>query len=291
MAKSKDKLWFAFFTIPLLIIFTTVVIIPFFMGIYYSFFHWDGIPADPMIFSGFQNYLQLFHDTRFLKSALHTVEFTVLAVILVNLVGLIFALLVSAKLQTTKAARTMFFMPNLIGGLILGYIWQFIFTKGFEILGKTIGFHGVFFDWLLHPTYALFATVIVFTWQMAGYTMVIYLAGIQSLPPELLEASKVDGASFWQRLRKIVFPLLMPAFTICLFLTLAEAFKLYDVNLSLTNGGPVSSTEMLAMNIFNEIFSYGHYGFGQAKAVAFFIVVAGITMTQVYITKKREVEM
>lgn len=291
MTRRKNILWFALFTVPLLIIFTTVVIIPFIMGIYYSFFKWDGIPADPKVFTGWQNYTQLFHDSLFLKSSLHTIEFTVLAVILVNLVGLIFALLVSTKLPTTKASRTMFFMPNLIGGLILGYIWQFIFTKGFNIIGQTIGSHGIFFDWLLKPNYALLATVIVFTWQMAGYTMVIYLAGIQSLPSELIEAAKVDGASPWQRFRNIVVPLLMPAFTICLFLTLAEAFKLYDVNLSLTGGGPYNTTQMLAMNIFKTIFSESHYGFGQAKAVAFFIVVAGITMTQVYITKKREVEM
>ncbi|HEU5140093.1 MAG TPA: sugar ABC transporter permease [Bacillales bacterium] len=291
MAKRKDALWYALFTVPLLIIFTTVVIIPFFMGIYLSFFEWNGIPANPKVFVGFMNYVQLFQDNLFLKSALHTIEFTVLAVISVNVLGLVFALLVSAKLRSAKAARTMFFMPNLIGGLILGYIWQFIFTEAFQIIGKTSGFNNIFFNWLLDPDYALLATVVVFTWQMAGYMMVIYLAGIQSLPNELIEASKVDGASYWQRLRKVIFPLLMPSFTICLFLTLAEAFKVYDVNLSLTNGGPANATELLAMNIFNEIFSYGHYGFGQAKAVAFFIVVAAVTMTQVYITKKREVEM
>ncbi|HET7656804.1 MAG TPA: sugar ABC transporter permease [Bacillales bacterium] len=291
MAKRKDKFWFALFTVPLLFIFTTVVIIPFIMGIYYSFFQWNGMPANPKIFNGLKNYAELFQDHRFLISSLHTVEFTAMAVTLVNLLGFIFALLVSSKLRGTKTSRTLFFMPNLIGGLILGYIWQFIFTKGFEILGKTTGLHDLFFAWLLHPNDALFATVIVFTWQMAGYTMVIYLAGIQGIPSEMIEAAKVDGANSWQRLRKVVFPLLMPSFTICLFLTLAEAFKIYDVNLSLTGGGPGHSTELLAMNIYNEIFSYGHYGYGQAKAVAFFIVVATITLTQVYITKKREVQL
>src|SRR5699024_2290103 len=135
------------------------------------------------------------------------------------------------------------------------------------------------------------ALVAVFTWQMAGYMMIIYIAGIQGIPNDVMEAATIDGASYWQRMKKIVFPLLMPSFTICLFLTLSFAFKIYDVNLSLTGGGPVNSTELFALHIYNEIFGYGNYGFGQAKAVIFFLVVALVTLTQVYITKKREVEM
>lgn len=291
MNKGKDKLWYALFTVPLLFIFTTVVIIPFIIGIYYAFFDWDGIPSNPKVFVGLDNFVQIFSDERFLSSAWKTIKFTVLALISVNVLGLTFALLVTTKLRTTKAARTMLFMPNLIGGLILGYIWQFIFTDVFKTLGESTGLGNIFFNWLMDPKYALIALVVVFTWQMAGYTMIIYLAGIQGIPSELLEAAKVDGANMWQRMTKVIFPLLMPSFTICLFLTLGNAFKIYDVNLSLTNGGPVNSTELFAMNIFNEIFGYGHYGYGQAKAILFFIVVAAITLTQVYITKKREVEM
>lgn len=291
MSKRKDKLWFALFTVPLLFVFTTVVIVPFIIGIYYSFFEWDGIPSNPKVFVGLDNFIQLFGDTRFLSSAWKTIEFTVLALFAVNILGLAFALLVTTKLRTAKAARTMFFMPNLIGGLILGYIWQFIFTDAFKTIGESTGTGKIFFNWLLDSNYALFALVAVFTWQMAGYTMIIYLAGIQGIPSELLEAAKVDGANAWQRITKVIFPLLMPSFTICLFLTLGNAFKIYDVNLSLTNGGPVNATELFAMNIFNEIFGYSHYGYGQAKAILFFIVVGAITLTQVYITKKREVEM
>lgn len=279
------------FTVPLLFIFTTVVIIPFITGIYYSFFKWDGIPADPKIFVGFGNFAKTIHDTRFLTSAWHTIEFTIMAVILVNILGLVFALIVTTKFPTVKAARTMLFMPNLIGGLILGYIWKFIFTDGFQILSNMTGLHNIFFDWLLSPQFSLYGMVIVFAWQMAGYTMIIYLAGIQALPNEILEASRVDGANSWQRLIKIICPLLMPSFTICLFLTLANAFNIYDINLSLTNGGPVNSTELFSMNIYNEIFSNSNYGYGQAKAVIFFIIVTIITLTQVSITKKREVEM
>lgn len=287
----KDKLWYAVFTMPLFLIFTIVVIIPFIIGIWYSFISWNGISADPKVFVGFDNYIHIFQDKRFFNSALHTIEFTVMALIAVNLLGLIFALLVTSGLRTSNWARTMFFMPNLIGGLILGYIWKFIFSDTFKFLGTKTGFEGVFFNWLIDPKFALYALVIVFTWQMAGYTMIIYIAGLQGISDEVLEAARVDGANLWHRLTKIVFPLLMPAFTICFFMTLSGAFKIFDVNLSLTNGGPVNTTEMFAMNIYNEIFGYGRYGVGQAKAIVFFLVVAAVTLTQVIITKKKEVQM
>lgn len=291
MRSNKDKLWYALFTMPLFIIFTTVVIIPFIIGVYYSFISWNGIPADPKVFVGFDNYARIFHDERFYSSAWHTIKFTILALISVNVFGLLFSLLVTSGLRTSNLARTLFFMPNLIGGLILGYIWKFIFTDIFKYLGNNTGLDQLFFNWLINPEFALYAMVIVFTWQMAGYTMIIYIAGIQGISDETLEAAKVDGANMWQRLTKIVFPLLMPSFTICFFMTLSGAFKIYDVNLSLTNGGPVNSTEMFAMNIFNEIFGYGRYGVGQAKAIVFFLVVAVVTLTQVIITKKKEVQM
>lgn len=291
MTGSKNRLWYILFVAPLFLIFTTVVIIPFLMGIYYAFFQWDGIGANPKVFVGFDNFKQLLTDTRFFKSAWLTILFTVLSVISVNVVGLAFALLVTTKLKTANAARTMIFMPYLIGGLILGYIWQFIFTDVFKRLGELTGFDNVFFNWLMDPQYALYAMVFVFTWQMAGYVMIIYIAGIQGIPSDVLEASKIDGANVWQRFRKITVPLLMPAFTISLFLTLSSAFKVYDVNLSLTGGGPANATELFAMNIYNEIFGYGNYGIGQAKAIVFFLIVAAITLTQVYLTKKREVEM
>jgi raffinose/stachyose/melibiose transport system permease protein len=291
MNKRKDIGWYVLFTGPLLFIFATVVIVPFVIGIGYSFVSWDGIPANPKVFVGFDNYVRLLDDERFLRSALHTVEFTVLALVAVNVLGVALALLVTSGLRTSNAARTMLFMPNLIGGLILGYIWQFIFTDAFRSIGEKTGLHNLFFPWLLDPQFALFAMVAVFTWQMAGYTMVIYIAGIQSIPDELLEAARVDGANLWQRLTRIVFPLLMPSITICLFLTLSGAFKIYDVNLSLTKGGPNNATELFAMNIFNEIFAYGRYGYGQAKAIVFFLIVAALTLTQVIITKKREVQL
>ncbi|MDN7242684.1 sugar ABC transporter permease [Planococcus sp. N028] len=291
MANKNQKRWYALFTAPLLIIFTTVVIIPFIIGIYYAFFEWDGIAANEKVFVGFENFTSLFQDERFLESAWLTILFTVLSVITINVVGLSFALLVTSKLRTSNIARTMLFMPYLIGGLILGYIWQFVFLDVFALFGEVTGLDKIFFNWLIDPQFALYGLVFVFTWQMAGYIMIIYIAGLQGIPNDVVEASKIDGATPWQRFSRITLPLLMPALTISLFLTLSSAFKIYDVNLSLTGGGPANSTEMFAMNIYNEIFGSGNYGFGQAKAIVFFLIVAAITLTQVYITKKREVEM
>ncbi|PSL41411.1 carbohydrate ABC transporter membrane protein 1 (CUT1 family) [Planomicrobium soli] len=291
MASKNKKLWYALFTAPLLIIFITVVIIPFIIGIYYAFFQWDGIAANPKVFVGMENFTKLLQDERFLNSAWLTILFTVLSVITINVVGLSFALLVTSKLRTSNIARTMLFMPYLIGGLILGYIWQFVFLDVFEFFGELTGLNTVFFNWLIDPQFSLYGLVFVFTWQMAGYIMIIYIAGLQGIPNDVVEASKIDGATPWQRFSRITLPLLMPALTISLFLTLSSAFKIYDVNLSLTGGGPANSTEMFAMNIYNEIFGSGNYGFGQAKAIVFFLIVAAITLTQVYLTKKREVEM
>ena len=291
MANKKNIGWYLLFTIPLLIIFTIIVVIPFIIGIYYAFFEWDGINANPKVFVGMDNFLALFTDGRFMKSTWLTVLFTVLSVLTVNIVGLAFALLVTSKLKLANLARTMFFMPYLIGGLILGYIWQFVFLDVFTFIGEVTGLENIFFNWLVNENFALFALVFVFTWQMAGYVMIVYIAGIQGVPGELVEASKVDGASPWQRLTRITFPLLMPAFTISLFLTLSYGFKIYDVNLSLTGGGPANATELFAMNIYNEIFGYGNYGYGQAKAILFFVIISAVTLTQVYLTKKREVEM
>lgn len=291
MKRKSDKVWYALFTLPLVFIFTTVVLIPFIIGIGYSFFSWDGLPLNPKVFVGLDNYVNIFLDSRFLSSAGNTIIFTILAIIFINVLGLTFALIVTTKLKVRNIGRTMLFMPYLIGGLILGYIWKFIFTDAFSNIGEQTGLTGIFFNWLLDHDFALVALVVVATWQMAGYIMIIYIAGIQAIPEDVIEASQVDGAGFWSTLFRIKFPLIMPSFTICLFLTLSNCFKIFDVNLSLTGGGPNNATEMFAMNIYNEIFQLNHYGYGQAKAIIFFIVVASITLVQVSITKKKEVSM
>lgn len=289
--RIKDFGWYVLFIFPLIFVFITVVIIPFIVGIGYSFFSWDGLPLNPKIFVGLKNYTQLASDSRFLSSAGHTVIFTVLAIMLINILGLTFALIATTKIKARNMARTMLFMPYLIGGLILGYIWNFIFSDAFSTIGKSTGLTGIFFNWLLNKDFALIALVIVATWQMAGYIMIIYITGIQNIPDDVIEAAQVDGAGFWMTLFKIKFPLLMPSFTICLFMSLSNCFKVFDVNLSLTGGGPSNATEMFAMNIYNEIFSLNNYGYGQAKAIVFFIIVAAITLVQVSMTKKKEVEM
>jgi len=289
--RKKDLGWYALFTAPLIFVFATVVIIPFFIGIGYSFFDWDGMPLNPKIFVGIDNFVKLFSDTRFINTCVHTVVFTVIAVLLINVLGLTFALIVTSKLKTRNIGRTMLFMPYMIGGLILGYIWKFIFGEAFLAIGEATGLTDIFFSWLLDPVFALFALIIVATWQMAGYIMIIYITGIQGIPEDVIEAASVDGAGFWQILFRIKFPLIMPSFTICLFMTLSNCFKIFDVNLSLTGGGPNNATEMFAMNVYNEIFMMNNFGYGQAKAIVFFLVVAAITLVQVSITKKREVAM
>ena len=289
--KRRDRAWYCLFVLPLVTIFSIIVIIPFIIGIVYSFFKWDGLPMNPKIFVAFDNYIRLFSDERFMTSALHTIIFTVVAVLLINILGLAFALIVTTKLKTRNVARTMLFMPYLIGGLLLGYIWKFIFGEGFNIIGEMLGAENVFFNWLTDPKLALVALIIVATWQMAGYIMIIYITGIQGIPDDVIEAAAVDGAGFWQTLFKIKFPLIMPSFTICLFMSLSNCFKIFDTNLSLTGGGPNNATEMFAMNIYNEIFKLNNYGYGQAKAILFFLVVAAITLVQVSITKKQEVAM
>ncbi len=291
MRKRRDMAWYALFVFPIVFIFTTVVIIPFLIGIGYSFLSWDGMPLNDKIFVGIDNYKRLFADTRFLTSAGHTVLFTIISVFLINILGLTFAFTVTGKLRVRNVARTMLFMPYLIGGLILGYIWKFVFTDVLKFIGEATGMEKVFFNWLLDPNFALVSMIVVTTWQMAGYIMIIYINGIQAMPEDVLEAAKVDGAGFWQSILKIKFPLIMPSFTICLFLSLSYCFKMFDVNFSLTGGGPNNATEMMAMNIYNEIFSLSNYGYGQAKAIIFFIAVAVLTLLQVSVTKKREVQM
>ncbi len=287
----KERLWFFVFVFPAVFAFFVVVIIPFLIGIGYSFVEWNGLVMEPAKFAGLENFRTLFSDTRFGESALHTLVFTVSSVVCINVLGLALALLVTSKLRVNTMARTMFFMPNLIGGLILGYIWKFILSDAFKAIGESTGMTGIFFNWLLHPNSALVALVLVITWQMAGYVMIIYITGIQAVPDEVMEAATIDGAGAWRKFFAIELPLIMPSVTICTFYSLSNCFKIYDINLSLTGGGPGTSTEMFAMNIFHEIFSYNHYGYGQAKAIMFFLLIAVVTITQVAFTKRREVQL
>jgi raffinose/stachyose/melibiose transport system permease protein len=277
------KSWYALFTVPLMVIFLIVVVVPFIIGIGYSFFEWDGFAKHTAKFVGLSNYITIFKDERFLNAEWRTVVFTVVSVVTVNILGLAFALIVTTQLKVRNIARAMLFVPYLIGGLILGYIWKAVFTQFFLSIGWG--------NWLTDAKKALVAMIIVTTWQMAGYVMIVYITGIMAIPGEVVEAAEVDGASYWQTFRLVKLPLLMPSITINLFLTLSNCFKVYDVNVSLTGAGPANQSELFSLNVFNEIFKLNHFGYGQAKAIIFFLIVAAITLLQVSLTKKREVEL
>ncbi|GEN44592.1 carbohydrate ABC transporter permease [Alkalibacillus haloalkaliphilus] len=285
--RTRDLSYWLFLT-PVLFALTTVVIIPLGVGTYYSFTEWNGITTGDFV--GFENYINALQDQRFIDSLWFTIKFSIASVILINVIGLSLALIVTSKIKTNNLLRTVFFMPNLIGGLILGFIWQFIFIRVFANIGQAFGIEAMQ-GWLSTTTTGFWGLVILMSWQMSGYIMVIYIAYLQGVSKELIEAAHIDGASAWQRFRHIVFPLVAPAFTVSMFLTLSNTFKLYDQNLALTDGGPYNSTEMLAMEIYNTAFVQNSFAYAQSKAVIFFIVVAAITLVQVYFNKKREVQM
>lgn len=286
---KNSKGWFWLFVGPAFLAFFIVVIIPMIMGIYYSFTSWNGI-SNNVEWIGFKNYLEVFKDKQFLDTFIFTAKFALVSVICINLFGFLLALLVTNGLKFSNVLRSIFFMPNLIGGLILGFIWQFIFTKGFDYIGAELGIDFLR-GWLSDTSTGFWGLVILMSWQMSGYMMVIYIAALQNIPESLMEAAEIDGAGSFHKLKNITIPLVAPAFTVGLFLTLSNSFKLYDQNLSLTAGGPYNSTQMIAMNIYNTAFKFNQFGQAQAKAVIFLIVIAAITLTQMYFSKRREVEM
>ncbi|GFZ81772.1 ABC transporter permease [Paenibacillus marchantiophytorum] len=276
---------------PALVFFTLIVLIPFFMSIYYSFTEWNGVTTN-VKFNGLDNFKHILFDDKDYRNAFwFTTRMTVTNVILTNLVGFLLALLLTQALKSRNILRTIFFMPNVIGGLLLGFIWQFIFVKGFATLGSLT--HIGFFElpWLGDATTSFWAIVIVSVWQGAGYLMIIYIAALSNVPKDMIEAAYIDGASRVQVLRSIIVPLIMPAVTVCLFLTISWSFKMFDLNFSLTRGGPFNSTESLAINIYQEAFRNNRYGLGTAKAFIFFVVVAIISTIQVMYTKRKEVEV
>ncbi|MCE3198910.1 carbohydrate ABC transporter permease [Paenibacillus sonchi] len=279
-----------FFVGPALLFFTLITIIPFLMGMYYSFTDWNGVSGN-VSWVGADNFTAIFtNDPDFWSSFWFTVRFTVLGVVLTNIVGFFLAYFLTKPLKTRNMLRTIFFMPNVIGGLLLGFIWQFIFIKGFATMGDITRWSFFNLPWLGDATTGFWAIVMVFVWQSSGYLMVIYIASLSNVSKEVLEAAEIDGASRMQVLRSIIVPLIMPAVTIGLFLAISWSFKMFDLNLSLTKGGPFKSTESVAMNIYNEAFLNNRYGLGTAKALLFFLIVAIITVIQVRVTKSKEVE-
>ncbi len=266
---------------PILIAFILAFVVPFVMGIYLSVCNFTTV--ENATFSGFSNYLAVFSDKGFLKSLWFTVAFTVVSVISVNVLAFFLALALTRGLKGSNLFRTVFFMPNLIGGIVLGYIWNLI-------INGILGIFGV--DITYSATYGFWGLVTVMNWQLVGYMMVIYIAGIQSIPTSLTEASQIDGASPFQTLRKIIIPMIMPSVTICTFLTLSNSFKLFDQNLALTGGAPANSTSMLALDIYNTFYTtVGQQGVGQAKAVVFSLIVGVIAFLQLRITRSKEEQL
>lgn len=275
------KRYGAIFTGPTLIAFFIAFLIPFVMGIYLSFCNFTTVTNAKWV--GISNYLKAFSDKQgFMDAFVFTTAFTVVSIVTINVFAFTIALLLTRKLKGTNLFRTVFFMPNLIGGIVLGYTWQSMINAILTKYGTTI---------VSNAKFGFFGLVILMNWQMIGYMMIIYIAGLQNVPPELIEAAKIDGATSWQILTKVKIPMVMPSITICMFLTLSNCFKLFDQNLALTNGAPMHKTEMLALNIFNTFYGKNSYeGVGQAKAVVFFIIVAVIALAQLKATRSKEVE-
>ncbi|GAB2319895.1 sugar ABC transporter permease [Alkalibacterium sp. s-m-22] len=285
--KNKELSFWLFIT-PVLLSLSLVVIIPVLTGLFYSFTDWNGLTFDNFI--GLAHYRRLLDDDQFMQSLWFTFRFAFVSIIVLNILGLGLAMLVTSKLKSRNILRTVFFMPNLIGGLILGFVWQFIFIKVFANLGSVIGVEALQ-GWLSTPTTGFWGLIILTVWQQAGYIMIIYIAYLQGIPKELIESANIDGATPFQKFRYIIFPLIAPGFTVSMFLTLSNSFKIYDQNLSLTGGGPYNSTQMVAMNIVDTAFSSNQMAYGQSKAVIFFIIVAAFSLSQVYFSKRREVDL
>ncbi|WP_296665149.1 carbohydrate ABC transporter permease [Demequina sp.] len=283
--RSSNIKKFLMFALVPLVMFTLVLVIPFAQGVFYTFTDWNGGSSFDS-FVGLDNYIASFQDGDFWQSMGITLAYVAACLVLVNLVAFGLALLVTIPMRGVNGLRTAFFVPNLIGGVILGLIWQFLFGQAFVKLLPSI-FNP---NWLLDTTTAFWAMVIVTVWQMSGYMMIIYVTALMSIDPETMEASNLDGASGLKALLFIKIPLIAQAFTISLFLTLRNAFMAYDVNLALTGGGPFRSTELISLRVFTEAFGFGNFDTGQAQAVLMFILVALAAVTQVAVAKRFEVQ-
>ena len=279
MEKAIKK-YFPIFALPTLLAFTIGFVIPFVLGVYLSFCEFTTVTDSTFV--GLKNYIRIWGDKTLIHALWYTSLFTVASVITINVLAFLVAMLLTKGIRGTNAFRTVFFMPNLIGGIILGYIWQLIFNGILLHFNRTLTYSSA---------YGFFGLLILMNWQQIGYMMIIYVAGIQNIPGELIEAAKIDGATNRQLLRHVTIPMVMPSITICTFLTLTNAFKLYDQNLALTAGEPSNKSELLALNIYNTFYGRtGWEGVGQAKAVIFFLAVAAIALIQLKLTRSKEVQ-
>ena len=282
MGKTMKR-YFPVFVLPTLLAFAVAFMVPFIMGIYLSFC--DFTTVTNAKFVGISNYVKAFTNPDFLKALWFTVKFAVLAVVTINICGFALALMLTQNIKGRNIFRTIFFMPNLIGGIVLGYIWQILINCVLSIVGKPL--------LALNTSAGYWGLIILMCWQQIGYMMIIYIAGLNNVSPDLIEAAQIDGATWWKTLWKVKLPMVMPSITICVFLTLTNSFKLFDQNLALTGGDPNHFTEMLALNIYQTFYARAGAqwkGLGQAKAVLFCVLVIAISMIQLKATRSREVQ-
>lgn len=287
-ARVQELKRFGIFALIPLVIFTFVLVVPFFRGIWFTFTDWNGFESTKFV--GLDNYIASMQDETFWSAMGITIAFVIASLVLVNLVGFGLALLVTIPLRGVNVLRTFFFVPNLIGGVILGMIWQFIFGQALPTISEQLGLPIFQENWLLDTTTAFWALVLVTVWQMSGYMMIIYVTGLMSIEKDVLEAAVVDGASGLRTLVSIKLPLMAQAFTISLFLTIRNAFMAFDVNISLNNGGPYRSTELISLHVFREAFGFGNFATGQSQAVIMFLIISIAALTQVVISKRFEVQ-
>jgi raffinose/stachyose/melibiose transport system permease protein len=285
-ARATKK--FLQFSFTPLAIFTAVLVVPFATGFYLTFTDWDGFESHKLV--GFSNYVASFKDPMFWATLRFTTLFVFVSLIAVNVVAFGLALLVTSKLRSRNILRTFFFVPNLVGGVVLGVIWQFIFNSALISLANKYDWTLFKQSWLQDTNKAFWALIIVTVWQSSGYMMIVYITGLISIETDVLEASQIDGASPLRTLLAIKIPLMAQAFTIALFLTLRGGFMAYDVNVALTGGGPYRTTELISLHIFQDAFANGHFGTGQSKAVIMFLVVAIAALVQVSVSKRYEVQ-
>lgn len=288
--KWSEKLEFGIFTLPVLICIAVAFYIPFAMTIRYSMTKWNGISKHPK-FVGLDNFKQIFMgDANFASSAWFTIKYAVLYIVLVNVLAILLAVVLDMKLKTSSWLRAAFFVPYILSLVIVGFIWKFIFMQGFESLAASTGW-GIFeMSWLGEPGLAFISILFVSIWQSIGFYLVIYIAGLQSVPDDLKEAATVDGAGPVRRFFSITLPLLAPSITISVFMALTNSIKVFDVILSLTGGGPGGTTYSIAYDIYRDTFQNNLYGYGTAKALILFVAVLFVTVIQLTLFKRREVE-
>jgi raffinose/stachyose/melibiose transport system permease protein len=287
-SRNQEFKKFLLFALVPLSIFTVVLVVPFLRGIYFTFTDWNGFEANNFV--GLDNYLASFQDETFWSALGITFGYVIACLVLVNAIGFGLALLVTIPLRGVNILRTFFFVPNLIGGVILGLIWQFIFGQALPTIAEGGGLPFFEENWLINTETAFWALVIVTVWQMSGYMMIIYVTGLMSIEKDVLEAAVVDGATGMKTLVFIKLPLMAQAFTISLFLTIRNAFMAFDVNISLNNGGPYRTTELISLHVYREAFGFGNFATGQSQAVIMFLIIAVAAMTQVVISKRFEVQ-